>query len=440
MTDTAALSGQPLRRPLRNDGFLGDIPSDWTTGAFRYYVQVREGQVDPKDAAIEGLDLIAPNHVESGTGRLLALETAADQGAESGKYLCDAGDVIYSKIRPALRKVAVAPHDCLCSADMYPLKGQNGLTNRFLYWYLLSEPFSDFAHRESARVAMPKLNRETLATALVPVPGIQEQERIANFLDVQTGRIDALIAEKDRLSTHLTQSSVDLLHDAVTKGLDRTSLRASGRDWIGDMPAHWSAPYVRFVARLESGHTPSRQHPEYWVDCNIPWFSLADVWQIRDGRREFVTETSEMVSELGLANSSARLLPAGTVMLSRTASVGFSAVMGVPMATTQDFVNWVCGPKVLPEYLLYVFRSMSAEFERLKFGSTHATIYMPDVAKFSMPLPPLEEQRAIVHAARTMKAKMDELRELASAEAERLREYRSSLISAAVTGALNIAA
>ena len=125
-------------------------------------------------------------------------------------------------------------------------------------------------------------------------------------------------------------------------------------------------------------------------------------------------------------------------MLSRTASVGFSAIMGVPMATTQDFVNWVCGPQVVPEYLLYVFRSMGAEFARLKFGSTHSTIYMPDVAKFSMPLPPVEEQREIVFAARSRKEKMDALAELAQCEAERLREYRSSLISAAVTGRLNI--
>ena len=100
-------------------------------------------------------------------------------------------------------------------------------------------------------------------------------------------------------------------------------------------------------------------------------------------------------------------------MLSRTASVGFSAIMGTPMATTQDFVNWVCGHKVLPEYLLYVFRSMRVEFERLKFGSTHSTIYMPDVAKLSMPLPPVPEQRKIVEAARTRKQKIDALIEAA---------------------------
>lgn len=322
--------------------------------------------------------------------------------------------------------------------DMKVLRPAEGTDSRYLAWMLQGlEPVLLSLTDESAH-GTKALRTDQWGNLAVPVPDALMQEHIANFLDEQTARIDALIAEKDRLSGFLGQASVGLLHDAVTKGIGTTPLRSSGREWIGDIPSHWTAPYIRFVARLESGHTPSRQHPEYWVDCNIPWFSLADVWQIRDGRREVVTETAEMVSELGIANSSARLLPAGTVMLSRTASVGFSAVMGVPMATTQDFVNWVCGPSVLPEYLLYVFRSMGAEFERLKFGSTHATIYMPDVAKLSMPLPPLQEQRAIVEAARARKEKMDELRELATAESDRLREYRSSLITAAVTGQLDI--
>jgi type I restriction enzyme, S subunit len=144
----------------------------------------------------------------------------------------------------------------------------------------------------------------------------------------------------------------------------------------GQIPAHWQAKRTKFAARLRSGHTPSRQHPEYWYECTIPWFGLVDVWQLRDGTREIVTETAEKISELGLANSAARLLPRGTVMLSRTASVGFPGIMGVDMATTQDFVNWVCGPSLRPEYLLYVFRSMHHELRRLTMGSTHQTIYM----------------------------------------------------------------
>jgi type I restriction enzyme S subunit len=174
------------------------------------------------------------------------------------------------------------------------------------------------------------------------------------------------------------------------------------------------------------------------VDCTIPWFGLADVWQIRDGQTEYVTDTAEKISELGLANSAARLLPKGTVVLSRTASVGFSAIMGADMATTQDFVNWVCGPNLRPEYLLYVFRSMQQEFRRLTMGSTHQTIYMPDVGGFSTPLPPIAEQDRIVVFVREHARRIDALVARVRDAIARLKELRTALISAAVTGKIDV--
>jgi len=96
-------------------------------------------------------------------------------------------------------------------------------------------------------------------------------------------------------------------------------------------------------------------------------------------------------ASLAWPTRAARLLPKGTVIVSRTASVGFSAIMGVDMATTQDFVNWVCGPGLRSEYLLYVSRSMRQELRRLMMGSTHQTIYMPDCPTLSTPIPPLPE-------------------------------------------------
>lgn len=168
----------------------------------------------------------------------------------------------------------------------------------------------------------------------------------------------------------------------------------TNEDWYGTTPAHWEAGNIRRFASMRTGHTPSRQHPEYWTDCTIPWFTLADVWQLRAGARE-LGETSEQISELGLANSAAELLPAGTVVLSRTASVGFSGIMPVPMATSQDFWNWVPKPGMLSRFLWYQLQSMKPEFERLMMGSTHRTIYQGDAASLRVVAPPLGEQRAI---------------------------------------------
>jgi type I restriction enzyme S subunit len=211
----------------------------------------------------------------------------------------------------------------------------------------------------------------------------------------------------------------------------------SGREWLGHVPSRWKVMPIRLAARLESGHTPSRSRPDWWEDCTVPWFTLADVSQIRQGGLDVIFDTKEKVSELGLLNSSARRLPPGTVMLSRTASVGFAAIMGVEMATTQDFANWVCGPSLRPRFLLQVFRAMQGEFARLMMGSTHNTIYMPDIAGLRFALPPLEEQDAIVEFVAGETAKIDAL----IAEQEKLiallAEKRQATISRAVTRGLN---
>jgi type I restriction enzyme S subunit len=208
-------------------------------------------------------------------------------------------------------------------------------------------------------------------------------------------------------------------------------------EWLGEVPAHWQIGMIRNFARLESGHTPSRQHREYWENCTIPWFTLADVWQIREGKTKYIFETKELVSELGLKNSSARLLPKGTVILSRTASVGFSAIMGCDMATTQDFANWVCGPDLLPEFLLAALRGMKGEFDRLMMGSTHKTIYMPDIAKLAIAVPPLPEQTAIAAFLDREAKKIDALVQEQQRLIALLKEKRQAVISRAVTRGLD---
>jgi type I restriction enzyme S subunit len=287
--------------------------------------------------------------------------------------------------------------------------------------------------------AVPSVNEGQMRQTPVIVPPREEQLAIAAFLEHATTRIDELIARKERLIELLQEKRTALIACAVTRGLDPSvPMKDSGVAWLGRVPAHWQVKRTKFAARLRSGHTPSRQNPEYWEDCTIPWFGLADVWQIRNGQVEYVYETTEKISELGLANSSARLLPKNTVILSRTASVGFSAILGVEMATTQDFVNWVCGPALRPEFLLYVFRAMGQEFRRLTMGSTHQTIYMPDVGEFSTPIPPVSEQESIVACIREEAVRIDALEAKIVEAIEHLKEFRTALISAAVTGKIDV--
>ncbi len=172
------------------------------------------------------------------------------------------------------------------------------------------------------------------------------------------------------------------------------------------LPSHWKLVPLRYIAELGTGHTPDRTKPDYWVDCDIPWVTAADL-SGRASEFEPLLETAQHVSALGVANSAAVVHPAGTVMFCRTASVGLLTITGRPMATTQAFVTWSPGPRLLSRYLLYALAAMRPELFRIAYGSTHLTIYMPDLEALRVPLPPLEEQRRIADFLDDQVARLD---------------------------------
>jgi type I restriction enzyme S subunit len=127
-------------------------------------IEYASGQVDPKLEPYSKMPLVAPNHIESNTGKILKIETAEEQHAISGKYFFREGNVVYSKIRPSLNKVIIANFDGLCSADMYPITPKDKrISTRFLYYLLTSRIFVDYATRESVRTSIPKLNRTAMS-------------------------------------------------------------------------------------------------------------------------------------------------------------------------------------------------------------------------------------------------------------------------------------
>lgn len=218
----AVTQGLDASVPMKDSGveWLGRVPAHWEVLNFQRVVAIAEGQVDPEQEPYRSMLLIAPNHVESGTGRLIARESAVEQRAESGKYQCNVGDVVYSKIRPALRKACIAPESCLCSADMYPLRGIKGMTNPYLLWFLLSEPFSAFAVLEADRVAMPKINRDSLSRLKVPLPPTSEQAAICAKVGQMTSSIDRLIDRTNKSVALLAERRSALITAAVTGQID----------------------------------------------------------------------------------------------------------------------------------------------------------------------------------------------------------------------------
>jgi restriction endonuclease S subunit len=216
--------------------------------------------------------------------------------------------------------------------------------------------------------------------------------------------------------------------DRVIRGRHAISVNDPGHP----IPKGWQRVALGDVADLGTGHTPSRHHPEYW-DGGIPWIGIRDAGANHGG---VIEDTMQTVSDLGLTNSAARLLPKDTVCLSRTASVGYVVKLGREMATSQDFVTWSCLDPLDADFLMNALLAEGQDIRRFGEGSTHTTIYFPEVKAFHIDLPPKAEQRRIV-------AKLDALTaRLARARAELDRvlvladRIRAAVLLKAFSGAL----
>lgn len=172
----------------------------------RHY-EITSGQVDPSKTRYRDLPLVAPDHIQSDLGELKGVTSAGEQGAVSGKYEYPAGAVLYSKIRPELRKAALAPFRGLCSADIYPLLVESTVRAKYLLEILLSEPFVQFAVSGSRRSAIPKINRSHLSSFEFALPGLREQDAYL----ATVGPLRESMAGIDRRRANLSRTKTALL-------------------------------------------------------------------------------------------------------------------------------------------------------------------------------------------------------------------------------------
>ena len=379
-----------------------------------------------------------------GRGQLLSEPEATVFAAapSRARRLVRQGDTIISTVRTYLRAVWPVRD---CATDLVVSTGFAVLTPtgiidpRYLGWLVQSDVVVEEVVARSVGVSYPAINPSDIGTVRVPLPPLARQRAIADYLDRETARIDALIEKKQELLRLLDARRMTVMANGVSGGFTSNRLQRSALQWLPWRGASWREAKLTLVARLGSGHTPSRDHQEWWEDCNVPWITTGEVAQLRSDRVEFLYETREKISELGVANSSAEIHPKGTVVLCRTASAGYSGIMGTAMATSQDFATWTCGPLIRPRFLLLCLRAMRQDLlGRLAMGSTHKTIYMPDIEALRVPLPGVEEQDAIVDAVWLRLRAIDTVIDALDRQVELLTEHRQALITAAVTGELEI--
>lgn len=426
--------------------WLGQVPEHWQVMAIKHVVAipVTDGPHETPDFLDSGVPFVSAEAVSSGKinfDKIRGFISKADHERYSQKYLPKRGDIFMIKSGATTGVTAIVETDAEFNiwSPLAVIRCNEGSNPYFVLNFMRSRSFQEAVALNWSYGTQQNIGMGVIGSLSVTVPPVEEQQSIAVHLDRETARIDALVEKKTRFVELLREKRQALITHAVTKGLDpNVKMKDSGVEWLGEVPTHWGVVQLRQTARLESGHTPSRSKPEYWVNCTVPWFTLADVWQVRSGEQKYVSETSEKVSKLGLENSSARLLPAGSVFLSRTASVGFAGIMEVDMATSQDFAVWTCSSDLFNEYLYYVLLGMKPDFDRLMMGSTHKTIYMPDIEAIRITRPPMQEQQNIVHALRRQLVRIKTIIDESERSIVLLKERRSALITAAVTGQIDL--
>ncbi|WP_254216919.1 restriction endonuclease subunit S [Synechococcus sp. CCY 9618] len=207
-----------MREEPQKETEIGPIPESWEVVAFIDSVSIKNGQVDPRQNPFVDMMHVGSENIESDTGRLVKLCTNGELKISSGNYYFTPDDVLYSKIRPYLNKVALPDFEGTCSADMYPLRSESHFIRDFLFYYLLSDDFKKAAMSFQDRTGIPKINRAQLGSINLACPAKEEQSGIAEVLFTCDSRRDLAQRKKSQLQDLFRT----LLHELMTA---KTSVR-----------------------------------------------------------------------------------------------------------------------------------------------------------------------------------------------------------------------
>ncbi|VVM57920.1 hypothetical protein PS645_01101 [Pseudomonas fluorescens] len=352
------------------------------------------------------------------------------------------GDVLVAKITPCLENGKGAHAIGLCngigfgSTEFHVLRAKPGIHPRFVFHITQSRRFRQAAERQMVGSAgQQRVQRQFFDEFLVRDFSSDEQVAITQILDT----LDTTIRETGALIDKLKAVKQGLLYDLLTRGIDTNGeLRPAQSEApqlykespLGWIPQEWEVQRLDAVAARGSGHTPSKSVPSYW-NGGIKWVSLADSHRLD---KIYIYETDKEISELGIANSSAVVHPEGTVILSRDAGVGKSAILGCDMAVSQHFIGWCCREKLNNLFLYFYLQREKPKFEAIAMGSTIKTIGLPFFKSYEVVVPPRREQDRV--AAILMKTEQD----LAAhaAELEKLSQQKIGLMDDILTGRIRV--
>jgi type I restriction enzyme S subunit len=338
-------------------------------------------------------------------------------------------------------RACVAPDDlgpALVKADCFRFRlDKKAASSAFIAMMLCTGASADggFYATGSTRQRIPL---SVTGRRRVALPPLSEQTTIATFLDRETAKIDALVADYSSLIELLQEKRQAVISHAVTKGLDPTvPMKDSGVEWLGEVPKHWDVIPLKYLTQFRSGGTLSKDNLDFW-NGDVPWASAKDL------KSETLHDTSDHITETAIERRAAAYIPHGSVLvvvrgmiLARTFPVTIAAV---PMAINQDLKALVPFQAITGPYLARCLQASAEESTRRIDEAGHGTkaLRMDAWTSIDLPVPRVEEQNVICDVVDTETAKLDILIADAEEAITLLQERRTALISAAVTGKIDV--
>ncbi len=409
-------------------GWIGKIPSHWSCVPFRRIAKVQCNLVRPS----ENLTLfqISPDSIEKNSGKIIKTRTVEEAKVDSDNHRFYKGQILYSKIRPLLNKVTIAPYDGLCSADMYPISTIEN--TEYVMYYMLSEAFlSSVKNIVADRVKMPKINQDELKNTDFVIPPFSEQQVIVDYLKDKTLKIEQYVSTRERERELLDSLKQSEIANVVTKGLNpNVRMKDSGIPWIGMIPEHWE------IRRWGNAFIENKDINTNLENTDAFQFNYGSL--VRKKRTYKAEEDAETYSKYTVLKPKDIVINGLNLNYDFVSQrVAISAENGI---ITSAYISMHPRKNVNAQYFCFLFKTMDAKklFHGMGTG-IRLTLSFAELKKQYIPIPPIKEQQAIVDYIEAKLSKIDSCMADLQAEIDYLKEFKQRLISDVVTGQICVA-
>jgi len=436
------MAGHPAYAEYMDSGveWLDSLPAHWGEAKIKFYYDIQLGrmlQPQPNSTEDEEVDYLKALNVQWEYVDFSNLAKMWTSPKDKQKYAVRNGDLLICEGGEAGRTALLKDLDseCIIQNALHRVRGSEKACIDYLKHLMRHIADAGWFDILCNKSTIAHLTGEKLGSLGLPLPSIEEQQAIAHFLDYKTAQIDALIAKKEALLAKLAEKRTALISHAVTKGLDPSApMKDSGSEWIGEVPAHWRIGSLGYVVDIVSGGTPDRNNPEYWGG-SIPWIKTGEI------NYQDIYEAEEHITEAGRANSSASLVPAGTLLMAMYGqgnTRGRVSVLGIESTFNQACLGILPHNDINVRFLYFYLTAAYKYIRDSGNESSQMNLSAGVISKIKISFPCIDEQQEIVLFLNKHSGKIDQQKLKIEQAIDKLKEYRTALITNAVTGKIDV--